>query len=266
MSILSDRWIREQALSNGMIEPFVEAQRREGCISYGLSSYGYDARVAEEFKIFTNVDSATVDPKDFAANSFVDRRTDVCIIPPNSFALARTVEYFRVPPRADDELAAQPRRFLHKVFHTLSGAGNYFDCFKHPPGTSYIDAMAEPPPLPWPWLSALEMEFFVADYARSGFTGGLNWYRAMDLRWQQRRRFEGVPNPVPFFFVGSENDTDLEAFHGDDPLAKLPEQYADLRGMAMVPKAGHMLQMERPAELNAHLLRFLGQVTPDDRA
>lgn len=73
-----------------MIEPFVEAQRRDGCISYGLSSYGYDARVAEDFKIFTNVDSAVVDPKNFADNSFVDRRTDVCVIPPNSFALART--------------------------------------------------------------------------------------------------------------------------------------------------------------------------------
>src|SRR6187399_2237607 len=97
MTIQSDRWIRDQALNHSMIEPFVEAQRREGCISYGLSSYGYDARVADEFKIFTNVDSATVDPKDFASNSFVDRQTDVCIIPPNSFALARTVEYFRVP-------------------------------------------------------------------------------------------------------------------------------------------------------------------------
>jgi dCTP deaminase len=97
MSILSDRWIREAAQQQGMIEPFVEAQRRDGCISYGLSSYGYDARVADEFKIFTNVDNALVDPKDFASNSFVDRKTDVCIIPPNSFALARTVEYFRVP-------------------------------------------------------------------------------------------------------------------------------------------------------------------------
>ena len=84
MSILSDRWIREAAQNHGMIEPFVEAQRREGCISYGLSSYGYDARVADEFKIFTNVDSATVDPKDFASNSFVDRRTDVCIIRPTA--------------------------------------------------------------------------------------------------------------------------------------------------------------------------------------
>jgi dCTP deaminase len=80
-----------------MIEPFVEAQRREGCISYGLSSYGYDARVADEFKIFTNVDSATCRSQGFRANSFVDRKTDCCIIPPNSFALARTVEYFRVP-------------------------------------------------------------------------------------------------------------------------------------------------------------------------
>ncbi len=97
MAILSDKWIREQAQTKGMIEPFVEAQRREGVISYGLSSYGYDARVAPEFKIFTNVNSATVDPKKFDAESLVDRETDVCIIPPNSFALARTVEYFRVP-------------------------------------------------------------------------------------------------------------------------------------------------------------------------
>ena len=97
MSILSDIWIREQAQQHAMIEPFVEAQRRDGCISYGLSSYGYDARVADEFKIFTNVDSAVVDPKNFDSNSFVDRKTDCCIIPPNSFALARTVEYFRVP-------------------------------------------------------------------------------------------------------------------------------------------------------------------------
>ncbi len=97
MAILSDKWIREAATTRAMIEPFVEAQRRDGCISYGLSSFGYDARVADEFKIFTNIDNAIVDPKNFADTSFVDRKTDVCIIPPNSFALARTVEYFRVP-------------------------------------------------------------------------------------------------------------------------------------------------------------------------
>jgi dCTP deaminase len=97
MAILSDKWIREQAQTHGMIEPFVEAQRRDGAISYGLSSYGYDARVAPEFKIFTNVHSTVVDPKAFDPKSFVDIETECCIIPPNSFALARTVEYFRVP-------------------------------------------------------------------------------------------------------------------------------------------------------------------------
>ncbi len=124
MSILPDHWIRRQALNHKMIEPFVDnqvravgiseempavatghlpgkgpkvASRPEGVISYGVSSYGYDARVADEFKIFTNVDSVIVDPKAFSPHSFVDRKTDVCIIPPNSFALARTVEYFRIP-------------------------------------------------------------------------------------------------------------------------------------------------------------------------
>ena len=95
--ILPDSWIRHQATTEGMIEPFVERQVRQDVISYGVSSYGYDARVADEFKIFTNVDNAVVDPKNFGSTCFVDRQTDVCIIPPNSFVLARTVEYFRIP-------------------------------------------------------------------------------------------------------------------------------------------------------------------------
>jgi dCTP deaminase len=97
MTVMPDHWIREQATKKGMIEPFVDGMRREGVISYGLSSYGYDARVAPDFKIFTNVDSAIVDPKSFSPQSFVDRQQDVCIIPPNSFVLGHTVEYFRVP-------------------------------------------------------------------------------------------------------------------------------------------------------------------------
>jgi dCTP deaminase len=97
MGIMPDRWIREMALRRGMIEPFVDQQNREGVISFGLSSYGYDARVAPEFRIFTNVDNALVDPKNFSDRSFVERTGDACVIPPNSFALARTVEYFRIP-------------------------------------------------------------------------------------------------------------------------------------------------------------------------
>ncbi|QDH14925.1 dCTP deaminase [Oecophyllibacter saccharovorans] len=96
MSIMPDSWIREMALQHGMITPFVEAQKREGVISYGLSSYGYDARVADEFRIFTDVDSAIVDPKHFTPDSFVTRKGDITI-PPNSFALAHTVETFRIP-------------------------------------------------------------------------------------------------------------------------------------------------------------------------
>jgi len=97
MSVMPDHWIRRMALECGMIEPFVDRQERTGVVSYGLSSYGYDARLADEFRIFTNVESAVVDPKQFSPKSFVEKKTDVCIIPPNSFALARTVEYFRIP-------------------------------------------------------------------------------------------------------------------------------------------------------------------------
>ncbi len=97
MGLKPDHWIRKMALEHGMIEPFVESQVRQGVISYGLSSYGYDIRVADEFKIFTNVYSTVVDPKQFDPKSMVDFKGDVCVIPPNSFALARTVEYFRVP-------------------------------------------------------------------------------------------------------------------------------------------------------------------------
>jgi len=97
MSIKSDTWIRSMARDQRMIEPFAENQVREGVISYGVSSYGYDIRVADEFKIFTNINSTIVDPKRFDQQSFVDFKGDVCIIPPNSFALARTVEYFRIP-------------------------------------------------------------------------------------------------------------------------------------------------------------------------
>ncbi len=95
--ILADHQIRDLSLNHGMIDPFVEKQNHAGVISYGLSSYGYDARCSNEFKIFTNVDSAVVDPKSFSEKSFVDREVDVCIIPPNSFVLTRSVEYFRIP-------------------------------------------------------------------------------------------------------------------------------------------------------------------------
>jgi dCTP deaminase len=95
--IKSDRWIRRQALEKGMIKPFEDRQVRKGGISFGLSSYGYDIRIADEFKIFTNINTTIVDPKAFDPRSFVDYQGEVAVVPPNSFALGRSVEYFKIP-------------------------------------------------------------------------------------------------------------------------------------------------------------------------
>ncbi len=97
MGLKPDHWIRRMALEQKMIDPFADSQVRDHVISYGVSSYGYDLRVADEFKIFTNVFSAVVDPKNFDPKSMVDYKGEVCVIPPNSFALARSIEYFRIP-------------------------------------------------------------------------------------------------------------------------------------------------------------------------
>ena len=97
MSIKSDKWIREMSLKEEMISPFVDNQIRKGTISYGLSSYGYDIRVSDEYKVFTNVNNSVVDPKKFDEKSFIDYKGDICIVPPNSFALARSIEYFKIP-------------------------------------------------------------------------------------------------------------------------------------------------------------------------
>tara|TARA_B100001989_G_scaffold248938_1_gene223351 strand:+ start:2614 stop:3174 length:561 start_codon:yes stop_codon:yes gene_type:complete len=97
MAIKSDKWIKKMSSENDMIAPFTDEQIKSDTISYGVSSYGYDIRVADEYKIFTNVNNSIIDPKNFDANSFVDFKGDVCIVPPNSFALARSVEYFKIP-------------------------------------------------------------------------------------------------------------------------------------------------------------------------
>ena len=97
MSVLSDRWIKKMAIEKEMIKPFVSKQKSSKNISYGLSSYGYDARVSNEFKIFTNVNSEVVDPKNFKPSNFVTKNVEECIVPPNSFVLASTVEYFKIP-------------------------------------------------------------------------------------------------------------------------------------------------------------------------
>ena len=97
MSIKSDKWIREMSLNQKMINPFIDNNVRENSISYGLSSYGYDIRVSDEYKVFTNINNSIIDPKNFDEKSFVNYKGDVCIVPANSFALARSIEYFKIP-------------------------------------------------------------------------------------------------------------------------------------------------------------------------
>lgn len=170
------------------------------------------------------------------------------------------IEYFREPGRSDRELNAETRKFLHKVYWTLSGNVDFFKMFEYPPGTAYIEAMEEPPALPWPWLSQLEFEFFVSEYSRSGFTGGLNWYRSMDLKWEQHKPYADHKSEVPAYFIGSEEDVDLEGFHGDDPISLLRAQFPDLREVRMIPKAGHMIHFEASDQLNRILLDYLADI------
>ncbi|NRB36959.1 MAG: alpha/beta hydrolase [Pseudomonadales bacterium] len=162
--------------------------------------------------------------------------------------------------RADRDLSEAPREFFKKVFWALSKDGNYFDCFKHPPETAYIDAMNEAPDLPWSWLSEMELEFFVSEYSRSGFTGGLNWYRSMDIKWQERKALEHIVSAVPAYFLGSEQDVDLEAFHGDDPISLMRKSFPDLRRVEMIANAGHMVQLEKSCEVNRHLISFMHDI------
>lgn len=167
------------------------------------------------------------------------------------------IEYFREPGPADAALDAAPREFLRKVFYALSGDYHYLDVWKHPPGTAYLDALPETPPLPWAWLQDWELEWYVSEYSRSGFTGGLNWYRAMDLRWAQRQAWRGLSSSRPFFFIGSENDVDLEAWHGADPIGAIGQQYTDVRRIEMLPHAGHMIQLERAADVSRLMVEFV---------
>lgn len=170
------------------------------------------------------------------------------------------IDYFREPGPADADLNAAPREFLTKVFYALSGEYHYLDVWQHPPGTTYLDALPEAPPLPWRWLSAGDIDVLTAAYERSSFTGGLNWYRAMDIRWQQRHAWRDRPTSQPFYFIGSEHDVDLEAWHGEDPLGEIAERHADVRAVEMIAGAGHLIQLEKTEAVNALLLRFLGEI------
>ena len=167
------------------------------------------------------------------------------------------LDYFQRPGVADAELDAAPREFLARLFWALSGEGSYFDCFRHPAGHGYIEALPPAAPLPWPWLTEQELDVYADEFGRSGFTGGLNWYRALDMRWEQTRALGSALVEVPTWFLAGEKDVDLAGFSGRDPLARMRSLVPDLRELALIPGAGHLVQLERPDEVNACLLKFL---------
>jgi pimeloyl-ACP methyl ester carboxylesterase len=171
------------------------------------------------------------------------------------------LDYFQRPGPADRELGARPREFLARVYYALSGDYHYLDIWQHPAeGNGYLDVLPQAPPLPWRWLSAEEFDVIADEFARTGFTGGLNWYRALDLNWELTEGLADAVVTVPAFFIYGERDCDMEGFSGMDPIAAMRARVPDLRQVAMIPGAGHLIQMESPAEVNSLLLRFLSSL------
>ncbi|MFC4374494.1 alpha/beta fold hydrolase [Nocardia halotolerans] len=170
------------------------------------------------------------------------------------------LSYFQEPGVADAELAARPAEFLARVYYSLSGDYHYLDTWKNPPGLGYLDVLPEAPPLPWSWLSTAEFDTLVAEFTRTGFTGGLNWYRNLDRNWELTESLAGRTVAVPAYFLYGENDPDMEGFSGRDPLATLRANVPDLRAVVRVPDAGHLVHLERTAAVDEFLLAALGDL------
>ncbi|NQE92739.1 alpha/beta fold hydrolase [Nocardia terpenica] len=166
------------------------------------------------------------------------------------------LSYFQEQGVADAELAARPREFLARVFHSLSGDYHYLDTWNNPPGLGYLEVLPQAPTLPWAWLSEPEFDTLAREFERTGFTGGLAWYRALDRNWELTADLPTTV-AVPTYFLYGENDPDMEGFSGRDPLATLRAHVTDLRAVEKVPGAGHLVQLERTDAVNDFLLRHL---------
>ena len=170
------------------------------------------------------------------------------------------VHYFQEVGVADAELNGHPREFLAKILHALSGANRYLDCWDFPSeGNGYLDVLPEPPALPWNWLSEDEFDYYVSEFTRTGFAGGLNWYRAEDAVWEQNAALHDKPIDVPTVFVAGAKDPVLEMM-GRDPFAAMRALVPGLVGTHVVDGAGHFVQMEKPAEVTAIWLDFLASL------
>jgi pimeloyl-ACP methyl ester carboxylesterase len=171
------------------------------------------------------------------------------------------VHYFQEQGPADEELGAAPERFLANVFWALSGGYRYLDIWRHPSeGNGYLDVLPEAPPLPWPWLTQDEFAYYVDEFRRTGFTGGLNWYRAYDHVWNEKQSRPDEPVTVPTMFLVGERDPVLQMM-GPDALKQMEELVPGLREVHIVQRAGHFVQMEAAGEVNEAMLAFLAGLT-----
>jgi pimeloyl-ACP methyl ester carboxylesterase len=172
------------------------------------------------------------------------------------------LHYFQQPGLADRELDAQPEAFLRRVFWALSGGHRYTDMFDHPSeGNGYLDVLPETPPLPWPWLSCEDLAYYVAAYRDTGFTGGLNWYRAADHIWREKQNCPDQPVRVPVCFVTGERDP-VRGMLGQDSMEQMRVLVPGLREEHVIAAAGHFVQMEAADEVNRILLAFLTRHHP----
>lgn len=173
------------------------------------------------------------------------------------------LDYFQKPGVADAELGADPREFLARVYYSLSADYHYLDTWRFPAeGTGYLDVLPEAPPLPWRWLSDDELEVLAQDFERTGFTGGLNWYRALDRNWELTADYADATVTPPTYFLYGDRDPDMEGFSGRDPLATLRENVPNLRGVTKIGGAGHLVQLERTTEVNDWITAHLRELAP----
>ncbi|EGD54209.1 alpha/beta fold hydrolase [Gordonia neofelifaecis] len=167
------------------------------------------------------------------------------------------LHYFQEYGVADRELGDRPREFLTKIFHALSGANRYLDCWDFPSeGNGYLDVLPDPPALPWSWLSESEFDYYADEFTRTGFTGGLNWYRADDYVWEQTEDLHDLPVTVPTTFIAGGNDPVLEMM-GENPFDTMKAMVPGLRSTLVVPGAGHFVQMEAADQVNDAMIGFL---------
>lgn len=193
-------------------------------------------------------------------------RTEAALRPSEAFALAARegflhAHYFQREGPADAELNARPREFLRRLYWALGSRGDYLRCRQHPSaGSGYLDTLPDDaPPLPWPWFTGEDLDFYAGEFQRTGFSGGLNWYRVADRNWELGERFVGVQVTVPALFIVGRQDPVLRMIP-DDALESMRRRVPRLSGVVMVDDAGHWVQQEQPQRVNETLLRFLSSI------